>query len=80
MSHTSVIRLCLQATSCNGNQAALHGVWDLAKHAATSYSIQRSLLRIENLHVFDSKKFQKVIAALEEKKLITKKQVEHLKS
>lgn len=52
----------------------------MAKHAATSYSIQRSLLRIENLHVFDSKKFQKVIAALEEKKLITKKQVEHLKS
>jgi 2-oxoglutarate dehydrogenase complex dehydrogenase (E1) component-like enzyme len=35
-----------------------------------------SFCGIENLHVFDSKKFRKVIAALEEKKLITKRQVE----
>lgn len=34
-----------------------------------------SFCGIENLHVFDSKKFRKVIAALEEKKLITKRQL-----
>ena len=37
-----------------------------------------SFCGIENLHVFDSKKFRKVIAALEEKKLITKRQVQQL--
>jgi len=37
-----------------------------------------SFCGIENLHVFDSKKFRKVVAALEEKNLITKRQVEQL--
>lgn len=35
-----------------------------------------SFLGIENLHVFDSKKFRKIVATLEREKLITRKQVQ----
>ena len=34
-----------------------------------------SFLGVENLHVFDSKKFKKVVASLEQKRLLSKKQV-----
>lgn len=34
-----------------------------------------SFMGVENLHVFDSKKFRKVVASLEQKGLLSKKQV-----
>jgi len=56
------------------------GTWPSTQQLPIVYNevYNVSFCGIENLHVFDSKKFRKVIAALEEKKLIIKKQVEQL--
>ena len=34
-----------------------------------------SFMGVENLHVFDSKKFKKVVASLEQEKMLSRKQV-----
>jgi len=54
------------------------GTWPSTQQLPIVYNeiYNVSFCGIENLHMFDSKKFRKVIAALEEKKLITKRQVE----
>ena len=55
-----------------------YGTWPSPQQLPMLYSdvYNVSFLGIENLHVFDSKKFRKIVATLEREKLITRKQVQ----
>ena len=78
--------LIVLATSCVCRQQAATIIRGSCSHLGTWPSPQQlpivyhdaynvSFLGIENLHVFDSKKFKKVVNGLEQKRLLSRKQV-----
>lgn len=64
------------AAILRGSLSAL-GTWPSPQQLPIVYhdAYNVSFLGLENLHVFDSKKFKKVVSALEQKKMLSRKQV-----
>lgn len=80
----SEIKQMTSSTLCRAQAAevaqehyAQFGKWPTSQQLPIVYNeiYNVSFLGIENLHVFDSKKFKKIVASLERKKMLSRTQV-----